>query len=555
MATIRQAANMNWWALRLALASLVVGVTVIHAQQQTTSMRFSAAVETIARSMAYDAPVLRRVYARTAYRPLWIAGDRPTPQALAAVAFIDSVAQRGLRATDYDVDAMHARLATLPSVDALQASDSLRLAAIDVALSRSIIHLVVALERGRVDPATVRVEMPLREGRDVAAFVVEASRADDVARILASVEPPYAGYAALVRMLARYRTLAEDSSLSLPPDEKTVRPNEIYPDAPRLRRLLTALGDLSPNAAYSEPNRYAGALVLAVIHFQRRHGLAADGTIGGATRAALRVPFRQRVRQIELALERWRWLPSRAPVRYVVVNIPAFRLYAFENDSTAQQPTLSMNVIVGEAERHRDTPAFVSEMREVVFRPYWDIPPRIARTELVPAIERGGIDMASAGYEIVGPGESPYVYQATRANLERVAAGSLRLRQRPGDGNALGLVKFVFPNSHNVYLHGTPARELFAFARRDFSHGCIRAEEPAALAHFVLGADSAWNRHAIEGAMDGTVTLHVPLPQPIAVFILYMTAVVAPDGSLYFYRDVYGGDAKLDRVLRAQPND
>jgi murein L,D-transpeptidase YcbB/YkuD len=254
------------------------------------------------------------------------------------------------------------------------------------------------------------------------------------------------------------------------------------------------------------------------------------------------------VRQIELALERWRWLPSRAPARYIVVNIPAFRLYAFENDSTAQQAVLSMNVIVGDAEHRRDTPTFVSEMREVVFRPYWDIPPRIARTELVPAIRRGAIDMSSEGYEIVGHGDDPPIYAPTHANLARVAAGSLRLRQRPGNGNALGLVKFVFPNNHDVYLHGTPAVKLFAFARRDFSHGCIRAEEPAALAHFVLGTDSAWNRDAIEAAMDGTQTVRVPLPEPVTVFILYMTAVVAPDESLYFYPDVYGEDAKLERV-------
>lgn len=549
MATLHHARNTRGWALRFAAIGFAVGLGVRTGRAQDRG--FGAAIESIAHSMPPDAPMLRRVYCSTAYRPLWLIRERPTRQASAVLDFIDSAAQRGLRPADYDVDAIRALIATLAPPDSSRATDSLRLAATDIALSRAAIHLVIALERGRVDPSRVGVEMPVREARDLASFVIDLSRADDVAATLATVEPHYRGYAALVRSLGRYRALAEDASLRLPPDQTTVRPNDMYADAPRLRRLLTALGDLSPTAAYSEPNRYAGALVLAVMHFQRRHGLAADGIIGGETRAALRVPLAQRVRQIELALERWRWLPSRPPARYIVVNIPAFRLYAFENDSTAQRATLSMNVIVGDAEHRRDTPTFVSEMREVVFRPYWDVPPRIARTELVPGIRRGTIDMSSEGYEIVGHGDDPRIYAATRANLARVAAGSLRLRQRPGNGNALGLVKFVFPNDHNVYLHGTPAVKLFAFARRDFSHGCIRAEEPAALAHFVLGADSAWNRDAIEAAIDGTQTVRVPLPEPVTVFILYMTAIVAPDESLYFYPDVYGEDAQLEIALRS----
>jgi murein L,D-transpeptidase YcbB/YkuD len=208
-----------------------------------------------------------------------------------------------------------------------------------------------------------------------------------------------------------------------------------------------------------------------------------------------------------------------------------------------------MNVVVGEAEGRHDTPVFVGEMREVVFRPYWDVPPRIARTELVPAIRRGAADMDYEGYEIVSTGEHPRGFPATRANLDKVASGTLRLRQRPGNGNALGLVKFVFPNNHDVYVHGTPVVKLFSFARRDFSHGCIRAEQPVALATFVLSGDTTWNRTSIERAMQGKETLHVPLAQPVSVYVLYMTTIVAPDGTAYFYPDLYGEDAKLARAL------
>jgi L,D-transpeptidase YcbB len=541
------------WAVMAGVA-LGTWASVAPAQRPANSIGFAAAVDTVLRSWPDDEPTLRRVYHLAADRPLWISGNGPTAQALAAIGFIDSIAQRGLRPSDYDADMLRAMLAGLASRDSTFEPDSMRLAASDVTLSRALIHLLHDLELGRADPRGLGVEMPSRDERDVASTVVAASRATDVSGTLGAVEPHYAGYTALLSTLAHYRALSADPSLSLPVSRTTVRPNDLYADAPTLRKLLTALGDLSPSAAYSEPNRYAGALVLAVMHFQRRHGLVPDGTIGADTRTALRVPLAQRVRQIELALERWRWLPSRAPDRYVVVNIPAFRLYAFEHDSLAQQPVLSMNVVVGEAEGRHDTPVFVSEMREVVFRPFWDVPPRIARAELVPAIKRGAFDMGSEGYEIVSSGESPRVYPRTRANLDRVIAGTLRLRQRPGEGNALGLVKFVFPNHYDVYLHDTPAAQLFAFARRDFSHGCVRAEQPAALARFVLQGDSTWNTAAIGAAMHGERTLHVSLPEPVTVFILYMTTVVGPDGTLYFYPDLYGEDAALEHALASAPN-
>ena len=551
MVKVRWRHSIGQWSMGLVLSGVFgAGASAAGAQRQPNPVGFEPAIDTIARSLPNDASRLQRVYGLAEYRPLWIADGGPTAQALAVVRFIDSVAQRGLRPADYDIDGLHAMLTMFPSSDSPLASDSMRLAAIDAALSRATIHVIGDLERGRVNPSELGIEMPPREERDIASIVVAASRSVDVAGALESVEPRYAGYTALVRLLGRYRALANDSLLVLPPDHRTIRPNDVYTDAPRLRRLLIALGDLSPEAAYSEPDRYVGALVLAVMHFQRRHGLTPDGAIGEETRAALRVPLGQRVRQMELALERWRWLPPRAPERYVVVNIPAFRLYAFDNDSMASHPVLSMNVVVGEAERRHDTPVFVSTMREVVFRPYWDVPPRIARTELVPAIRRGTIDMASDGYEIVGAGDASRVYPPTHANLDRVLAGTLRLRQRPGNGNALGLVKFVFPNDHDVYLHGTPAGKLFALTRRDFSHGCIRAEHPSALASFILSGDSTWNTDAIAAAMHGDRTLRVSLPQPVTVFILYLTSVVAPDGTLYFYPDLYEEDVELERALR-----
>lgn len=494
---------------------------------------------------------LQRLYSLARRQPLWTSEGRSTRQAREVVRFIAHVETRGLEPALYGVKALGDIVATLDSV---AETDSSRLAVIDVTFSRALLALLSDLERGRVDPATLHADLHAdHDDRDIAASALAISRGDDVPTAIAAVEPLYAGYAALIDALARYRALAADTTLTLPRAARTVRPGDLYPDAPRLRRLLLALGDLPAAAARTtDTTRHVGALVLAVMQFQRRHGLEADGVLGPETMGELRLPLADRVRQIELTLERWRWLPHQAPERCIVVNIPAFRLHAFEHDSLAAKPVLSMNVVVGDAERRHDTPIFIGEMREIVFRPYWDIPVRIARTELVPAIRRGEIDMASEGYEIVGMGDNPRIYPATRANLTAVVAGTLRLRQRPGPRNALGLVKFVFPNAHDVYLHGTPAMQLFRYARRDFSHGCIRAERAVELAEFALCRDSSWRRQSIEDTMRGSETVRVRLAKPVMVYVLYFTAAVAADGTVHFYPDLYDQDLALERALDAR---
>jgi murein L,D-transpeptidase YcbB/YkuD len=264
----------------------------------------------------------------------------------------------------------------------------------------------------------------------------------------------------------------------------------------------------------------------------------------------LRVPMSQRVRQIEITLERWRWLPDHPPARYAVVNIPAFRLYVFEGDSLGDNPVLGMKVIVGKSQGRHATPVFTGVMRDVVFRPYWDVPPRIARNELVPRIRRNPGYFASEALEIVREGGDGVVptLPPTSENLARVAAGTLRLRQRPGPDNSLGLIKFVFPNDYNVYLHGTPAQHLFERARRDFSHGCVRTEDPNALAEFVLRGQEEWNRSTIEAATLGDRTIRVAVARPVTVYVWYAT-VVARGAVTYFYPDLYGRDASLGRAL------
>jgi len=284
--------------------------------------------------------------------------------------------------------------------------------------------------------------------------------------------------------------------------------------------------------------------------FQGRHGLTSDGAIGTRTVAALQVPAAARADQIALALERLRWLPDLGTRRVVAVNIPMFRLWAWEPGPLDEAPVFATDVIVGRAVR-TETPVFVETLDHVIFRPYWNVPSSIVRDEVLPAIRRRPGYLASQQMEIVrGPGDDAEVVPATPEAVAALAAGTLRLRQRPGPHNALGLVKFVFPNRESVYMHGTPTPSLFARDRRDFSHGCIRVADPPALAAWVLEGVPGWTAARIGDAMQADRPERVPVAAPIDVVLFYMTAAVGPDdGLLHFADDIYGHDRALAGAL------
>jgi murein L,D-transpeptidase YcbB/YkuD len=295
------------------------------------------------------------------------------------------------------------------------------------------------------------------------------------------------------------------------------------------------------------------ALVAGLRRFQERHGIEADGVLGKRTYAALAVPLTQRLRQIEITLERWRWLPEfKTPP--IIVNLPQFRLFAFRSTNDRAADILQMDVIVGQAFPRTRTPIFVAQMKYVVFRPYWDVPMSILERELLPDIRANPAYLDRNHMEIVnGDGDDSPVVAPTPANIAALGAGRFRLRQLPGEDNALGAIKFVFPNPYNVYLHSTPAQHLFQKSRRAFSHGCIRVSDPVALAEHVLrNAEGQWSREAIEEAMNGEPNRRVDLETPIQVMILYATVLATETGRVYFFDDLYGHDGRLERLLRVQ---
>ncbi|NMG77373.1 L,D-transpeptidase family protein, partial [Aromatoleum diolicum] len=365
-------------------------------------------------------------------------------------------------------------------------------------------------------------------------------------------------YARLRQALATYRKLANDPVYdalwqtplpSLP--RRKLEPGQAYAAMPILTQRLLALGDLA--AGTPAPSRYEGAIIDAIKAFQTRHGLAQDGVLGRLTYEQLNVSPAARVRQIELNLERLRWTPLLRAPRMIVVNVPEFVLRAYEIRDGRIEVRAQMKVIVGKALDTR-TPLLAEDMRFIEFSPYWNIPPSIAREETIPRLRRDPDYFAQQGLEFVTTtGEA--LATLSSASLDAVMRGQLRIRQRPGPMNALGDIKFVFPNNEHIFLHHTPAPQLFRRERRDLSHGCIRVEDPVSLAKFVLRDDPEWDDERILAAMAAGVSSTLRLRTPLPVVIAYGTALVKSDARVYFFPDIYGHDQLLDEALRRRdPN-
>lgn len=315
---------------------------------------------------------------------------------------------------------------------------------------------------------------------------------------------------------------------------------------PWLRQHLIQTGDL---AAFNPSMEWEfdEATVDALARFQKRHDLKIDGTLGPETLAALNLSVEERIRQIEINLERWRWLPRNLGQRYLVVNIADFSLEVIEEG----EAVLAMPVVVGTD--YRRTPVFSSTMRYLDFAPYWNVPHTILKEDKLPLIKKNLNFIASHNYEIVTRrNKLIQPIEPETVDWEGVTAETFpgMLRQKPGPWNALGRVKFMFPNKFHIYLHDTPARHLFDRKRRSYSSGCIRVKRPFDLALYLLQDQEGWDAQRIEEAMEGDETLRILLDDPLPVHILYRTAWVDGEGALQFRNDIYERDAALYTALR-----
>ncbi len=286
--------------------------------------------------------------------------------------------------------------------------------------------------------------------------------------------------------------------------------------------------------------------------FQHRHGLTEDGKLTQQTVDELKVPLNQRVVQLQDTLERWRWLPEPYVNPRLMVNLPEFVLRGYAPDHKID---FTMKVVVGKVVGEHQTPVFAHMMKYLVFRPYWNVPVDIARKELAPHMTSSPHYLESHNFEVVN---SKGQVQ-TNYTVRQIEQGGLMVREKPGPKNSLGLVKFMFPNQYDIYLHSTPATELFNRTRRDFSHGCVRVQKPEDLAAWVLdesqgGNHEDWDLEKVHEAMtSGQDNRQVNLKDPLPLVIFYVTAEVEPDGHVHFFDDIYGYDDDLNKVLEKGP--
>ena len=500
----------------------------------------------------HDSGILASFYQKRLYRAAWSNDRGPLPQVVGLVQALHRASREGLDPSVYHLSKIDA-LWNQVQRNAQEGStlDPRRLVDLDLLLTDAFLIYASHLFSGRVNPETFDSEwhvVALKEV-DLPRYLEEALASGRISEALDGLLPVHHGYTELQRALFEYRRLSRSGGWPRISDGPKLQLNDVDDRVAQLRQRLLATGDLmGPIEGASE--HFDSALEDAVRMFQLRHGLEADGVVGAGTLAALNVPINERVRQMELNLERWRWLPRNLGERYILVNIPSFELEVTEGEKVV----LEMRVVVGKT--YRRTPVFSSSMTHLVFSPYWHVPPSLAVQDVLPAAQKDLEYLAKKRIKVFrGWGADTVEMDPSAIDWSRLSRSDFpfRFRQEPGPQNALGGVKFMFPNTFNVYLHDTPSRELFLRADRSFSSGCIRIEKPLRLAEYVLGGASGWDAERILAASLKGVEQTVRLPESIPVHLLYWTCWVDARGTVHFRNDVYGRDRLLDDALQEKP--
>jgi len=512
------------------------------------------------------AELTRAIYRGTGEQPLWLSSAGLSEHAEALLEQMQSAADDGLDPEAYQATRLHER------VDALYArpddDEALRFA-IDRTITEALALFALHLARGQLRPK--QFDWFIRQDEiELADLITDALRNGDFVHLRERLAPPFPEYGTLRTRLRHYRSVDAAGGWEYVPDGPKLEAgaSDSRERIAALERRLLADGDLvdgvtewgadglDSKATRSEEAinqvlgdgsgmaTYDARLADGVRHFQRRHGLGADGVVGPRTMRELNVTARDRARQVELNLERWRWMPRDIEHRHLRVNIPAFELALHDRDV---QPTEHMPVVVGR--KSWPTPVFSDAVGFLVLNPYWNVPKSIAETELMPKLRRDIEFLEREGY-VLTDGQGRRI-DPDPNDLGRISHRTHFLRQLPGPGNALGRVKFIFPNEHDVYLHDTPSRGLFRRAERAFSHGCIRVERPFDLVEYLVRDDPQWTMARIEKLLDSGPDRWARLAQRVPIYITYFTAAVDATGAPVFYPDIYGIDANIAAALEA----
>ena len=472
-------------------------------------------------------------YERRQFAPAWVEKAKPGPQIDGLVESLRAAEAEGLDPQLYNVGMIEERrkeaskgFLTDKGFDPREAG------ALDVWFTYLYMKYASDLADGLSDLARTDPAWKIKpEQFDPLTHLEKALTGNRITDSLRELSPRASEYAGLKKALAEYGALQARGGWQALPQTLKLKPGDRSPHIGALATRLAASGDFrgGPPAAYD------ASLQEAVKVFQRRHGLTDDAVIGREVVTEMNVPVEHRIAQIRMNMERWRWLPRDLGDRYILVNIPEMRLDVYEGEKVP----LTMRVVVGKPDTQ--TPIFNDEMTHLVFSPYWNVPPGIAADETLPSVMRDPGFLARNNMEVVDASGSAVDPSA----VDLGNPSRYRFRQRPGASNSLGLVKFMFPNQFNVYLHDTPADSLFERATRSFSHGCVRVAEPVALAKYVLRDQPEWDSARIEAAMQAGEEKHVKLKAAIPVYLGYWTARVRPDSTVQFRKDVYGIDQRL----------
>ena len=468
-----------------------------------------------------------KLYASQDFKLLWSNGKSYNDNAKQLFKTIQQADNFGLNPNDYDYQILQSFM-DATSIDANLISRS------DVVFSHAYVKLASHVSHGKhIQPNIVLND------HGILSTLSDAANTQSISATLESLQPTHNHYARLLNALQYYKHLPKDlPSINL--NTRSLEFNDRSPEIVKLRTLLQAFGDYRGDDLTNE--FFDEAIMVALSDFQLRHGLEPDGILGRQTVRELNTPISQRITQLEINLARSKTLPDSQDHRYLHVNIPAYELYLHDNN----QITFQTRVVVGK--KKNKTPLLSSELKQVVINPYWNVPRSITQKEIIPAIQQDPQYLAKNNMKLFGRmNNKTYQLNPDAFDWQNIdpANTNFRVRQEPGVKNSLGQIKFLFPNRHSVYLHDTPAKNLFALPSRAFSHGCIRVQDPFALAEAVLTTDGVWSKGDLLYLAKRNKQKTLTLQNPIPIHVTYMTAWVDEHGIVHFRPDIYQRDSQF----------